>query len=299
MEIINLPEDIFSDPTELTDGIIIHPYTAKKDSFKGKSILSSNAISLVLTGEKTMHFAEKTVVIKDDEFHFLSSGNCLASMGLSRQGVFSSILLFFNDQILDTFYSKYAQLVSNYKASHAIAPERYIAFKKDAFIYNYIASLQLMFKSKKSISAAMKLLKFEELMLYLLEKYPAAILSFQSAHSASYGELKLRNVVETNITNNLSVEELAFLCDMSLSTFKRRFSKLYGTSPNKWLLQRKMAMAASLLQSKHTRPSDVFHQVGYENHSSFSHAFKQLFGVSPKSYQTQNGRLATRFDPPA
>ena len=77
MQIFNLPNDIFSEYKAGYENIIFHDYSAPVGSFKGKSILHKNAISLVISGEKTMHFAEKTVHIKDDEFHFLSEGNCL------------------------------------------------------------------------------------------------------------------------------------------------------------------------------------------------------------------------------
>ena len=93
--------------------------------------------------------------------------------------------------------------------------------------------------------------------------------------------------METNITNNISIEDLAFLCNTSLSTFKRRFLKLYGTSPSKWILQRRMEIAKDLLLHHHEKPSEVYHKVGYENHSSFTQSFKQTFGLTPKDFQLQ------------
>jgi AraC-like DNA-binding protein len=74
---------------------------------------------------------------------------------------------------------------------------------------------------------------------------------------------------------------------MSLSTFKRKFEKIYGMPPNKWILQQRMELARNLLLHSHEKPSDVYHKVGYENHSSFSQAFKQYHGVTPKSLQPQ------------
>ena len=95
MNIFNLPEDIFPDKNG-TDTIIIHDYLAPAGFFSGKSVLHKNAVSLVISGRKTMHFAEKMVHIEADEFHFLSSGNCLVSMKLSDRNEFRSILIFFS-----------------------------------------------------------------------------------------------------------------------------------------------------------------------------------------------------------
>lgn len=80
---------------------------------------------------------------------------------------------------------------------------------------------------------------------------------------------------------------MAFLCHMSTSTFKRRFSEIYHTTPQKWLLTRKLEMAAELLRSSEESPSGVYLKVGYQNHSSFSQAFRNHFGNTPSDYQQQ------------
>ena len=288
MNIFKLPEDIFPDNKGAEENIIFHHYAAPAGSFHGRSILSKNAISLVISGEKTMHFAEKKVTVKDDEFHFLSSGNCLVSMKLNERIPFKSILIFFDNMTLSNFYLKYNRQIEKIRAGHKISTELYLAFKKDGFILNFIDSLKLLFQKKANISTEMKQLKFEELMLHLLEVYPEKILSFQPATINEMGDFEIRKAVESNITNNISVEELAFLCNVSLSTFKRRFAKIFGTSPNKWILLKRMEIAKQLLQNNNEKPGNIFYKIGYENHSSFTKSFKQTFGLTPQDFQKKN-----------
>jgi len=283
MELVNLPYDIFPGKEIGKDEIIIHAYTARKGMQRGRSILHTNAISLVLQGQKTMHFVEQTLVVKEDSFHFLSAGNCIASMDLTEQEIFKSLLIFFPDKILADFYAKYEKLTNDYWSKHKVKPQAFVSLKKDSFIYTFIASLQ---ETMPTLSPAMKQLKLEELLLYMLERYPAYLLSFQPSRASSR-DLALRQVVETNIINNLGLEELAFLCNLSVSTFKRRFLKIYGCSPKKWFLQKKMELAANLLRNHGERPSDVFHKLGYETHSAFAQSFKQAFGKTPREYQEQ------------
>jgi AraC-like DNA-binding protein len=285
MDIFNLPEDIFPESRGNLESIIFHYYTAPVGAFKGRSILNRNAISLVICGEKTMHFAEKKVLVRDDEFHFLSMGNCLVSMELSNKIIFKSILVFFDDKILTDFFVKYTRKIDKIKDKLQISPEAYIAIKKDSFVRNFIDSLAMLLQSKVTVSMEMKKLKFEEFLLYLLENYPEKLLSFHFAPKNGPEDMDLRKVVEANIYNKISIEELAFLCNLSLSTFKRRFSKVYGTSPNKWFLQKRMELAKNLLQNHNHRPSEVYYKVGYENHSSFSKIFKTFFGSTPKEFQ--------------
>ncbi len=285
MDIVNLPDDIFPGRKKEPGEIIFHDYTAPFGAFKGKSILHKNTISMVISGEKTMQFAEKTVHIRDDEFHFLSASNCLVSMNLSAKQAFRSILIFFDQKVLTAFYLKYNTRINKTRASgsKAPAPSPYLAFKKDPFTRNFIESLSLLIQTNGNLSPEISLVKFEELMLYLLEKYPSQLLSFQTAGSGHPGDLALQKAVETNIVNNISIEDLAFLCNMSFSTFKRRFIKLYGMPPNEWFIWQRMKLAKELLH--HEKPSEVYYKVGYESHSSFSQAFKKSFGKTPREFQ--------------
>lgn len=283
--VFNLPRDIFPANQNLGERIIFHQYAAPMGSFSGRSLLSQNAISLVISGEKTMHFAEKSVRINASEFHFLSTGNCLVTMKLNEAIPFKSFLIFFDDSILTDFYLKHYQRIAEIQDKYKPAIEHYLAFKKDGFILNFIDSLNLLLQSKTKISMEMKLLKFEELMLYLLESYPERILSFQPAKDSELDDFQVKKVVESNILSHISIEEMAFLCNMSLSTFKRRFARIFRTSPSKWILQRRMERAKEMLQHNGTKPGDIYYQLGYENHSSFTKSFRQTFGVTPGEFR--------------
>ena len=287
MRTFTLPDDIFTGGKTPGPGLLFHNYAAPMGAFRGKSILGKNAISLVISGEKTMRFAERSVEVRDDQIHFLSTGNCLVSMDLKRKTPFRSILIFFDDSHLIQFFIKYKHKISTKSADAAGASDPYISFYKDALIRNFISSLQLLFDTGTEISPEMKQLKFEELLLHLLETHPAPLLSFQVTKSKYPDDLVIRRLVETNITSHIALEELAFLCNTSLSTFKRRFAGIYGTSPNKWFLRRRMELARDLLVLHHERPSDVYAKVGYENHSSFSESFRQIFGTTPKAFQSR------------
>jgi AraC-like DNA-binding protein len=285
MNITNLPWDIFPGETGSDERIIIHSYSAMKGSLKGKSILHTNAISLVIQGEKTMHFANKVLNITSNEIHFLSAGNCLASVNLSRMEIFRSILIFFTDKALFDFYAKYAPLTKKVNRQNGAGSQPFVLFEKDPFIINFIESLEYMLREKKLLSPEMRQLKFEELMLYLLEKSPDSILSFRPSERKDLNDLEIKKVMEMNITNSITVEELAFLCNISLSTFKRRFADIYGTSPNKWILHRRIEQAKHLLLHHREKPGEVYFKVGYENHSSFSQAFRQIVGMTPSEFQ--------------
>jgi AraC-like DNA-binding protein len=199
--------------------------------------------------------------------------------------IFKSILIFFDDKALFDFYAKYAPLTKKVNRQDGTGGQPFVLFEKDPFIINFIGSLECMLREKKPLSVEMRQLKFEELMLYLLEKCPGSILSFKPSKRKELNDLEIKKVMEMNITNTVTVEELAFLCNISLSTFKRRFADIYGTSPNKWILHRRIEQAKYLLLHHREKPGEVYFKVGYENHSSFSQAFRQIVGMTPRDFQ--------------
>jgi AraC-like DNA-binding protein len=124
-------------------------------------------------------------------------------------------------------------------------------------------------------------LKFEELMLYLLQKYGKNFELY--LHSLIIKESSsFKNSIESKIHSNLKLEEIAFLFNMSLSTFKRHFISEYKESPGKWLQDKRLQKAKETLEKGNLKPSDIYLDFGYNNLSNFSTAFKNKFGYSPK-----------------
>lgn len=96
------------------------------------------------------------------------------------------------------------------------------------------------------------------------------------------------NVIENNKLNKLTLPELAFLSNMSLSTFKREFTKHYHIPPIKWFQEKRLAHAAFLLSTQQKRPKEIYTEAGYETLSNFVQAFKKQYGTTPRQFQLTN-----------
>ncbi len=100
-------------------------------------------------------------------------------------------------------------------------------------------------------------------------------------------EHKLQEVVQANLFENLSLEELAFLSEMSTSTFQRKFKSIYGTSPKNYTINKRLERAKILLLSESLRVSEVAFECGFEDVSHFSKSFSSKYGKSPKQFRDQ------------
>lgn len=269
------------------DTFSTYDYVSDKETPRNKIFLPQNLVSFLEEGEKVVYYAENKTTITSNQFAILSSGNCLMTEKLPVNNTYRSTMLFFDDTALKKFFLKYAAVIHEIKPKQNKINKPFVVFEKDPFIRNLITSLQLIQSKPAAFSDRIIELKFEELMLHLLEIYPNEILSFHTRNPEEYSDFEIRKAVELNIPNNLTIEELAFLCHTSISTFKRKFVKIYNLAPNQYFVQQKMEMAKWLLL-QNENPGEVFYKVGYENHSSFSQSFKRVHGISPKEFQLKN-----------
>ncbi|HTN45759.1 MAG TPA: AraC family transcriptional regulator [Flavipsychrobacter sp.] len=95
------------------------------------------------------------------------------------------------------------------------------------------------------------------------------------------GKINLVDYMEKNFMFNLPIEKFSYLTGRSLTTFKRDFKKAFGRTPQRWLTQKRLELAYYQLKEKKKMPLDVCYEVGFENLSHFSFAFKKQYGVAP------------------
>ncbi len=92
------------------------------------------------------------------------------------------------------------------------------------------------------------------------------------------------NFIRSEYMNGITVGEIAERLNLDRSYFSTLFKKKVGISPEKYLLNYRMSLAASLLKMRRMSVSVVSYSVGYTNIYNFSKMFKKRFGVSPKEY---------------
>jgi len=82
-----------------------------------------------------------------------------------------------------------------------------------------------------------------------------------------------------------TVSRMAEGAGLSVSQFTRRFSKLFHTSPNVFLIQARIRKARDLLRESTLSVSEISDILGYRDVAFFSRQFKAMAGVSPKAFR--------------
>ncbi|MDR2037838.1 MAG: AraC family transcriptional regulator [Bacteroidales bacterium] len=95
-------------------------------------------------------------------------------------------------------------------------------------------------------------------------------------------KIDILDFLNENYMYELTMEEIASYTGRSLATFKRDFAKVSDTTPQKWLINKRLEIAYEKLQNENKKVSDVYVEVGFKNVSHFYSAFKKQYGFSPK-----------------
>ena len=87
--------------------------------------------------------------------------------------------------------------------------------------------------------------------------------------------------IESQYTENLSVDQLAAEANMSVSAFHHNFKSVTSTSPLQYLKSYRLHKARMLMIHDGMKASAAAMRVGYESASQFSREFKRYFGMTP------------------
>jgi AraC-like DNA-binding protein len=87
--------------------------------------------------------------------------------------------------------------------------------------------------------------------------------------------------MDANFLRNPSIEEIADRIQLSPNYFHRFFKQQAGTTPFKYMENRRLDLARKLLFDQRMNISQIAQETGYESLGYFSRAFRRRFGVSP------------------
>jgi AraC-like DNA-binding protein len=260
----------------ITPPILRHSYPEQTRSTPAEQFIPDFALSYQLAG---------TLLVTEDERRFeVPAGRCrlVQRNRLVRfvrkpaiDGPYRSVSVRLDQALLRQFSAEHGC-----RSARRVPSDTVISLPPGPALDDYIQSLQPCFdmpatdpgvqqKQKEGIALLLQIDPFLENILF----------DFADPERAD-----LRQFMELNFQFNVPMERFAFLSGRSLSTFKRDFLQVFGTTPGRWLQQRRLEEARRWLQQGQRRLADVYTDLGFEDLSHFSYAFKKAFGVPPSRW---------------
>ena len=165
-------------------------------------------------------------------------------------------------------------------------------FSKDMFTgkpcvisKNYVEGIMHYFYNKHVVSNEILAIKIKEILLLLLSSKKAEEVALLLEHFVNKRTASFKKVIETHVFSEISLEELSQLCDMSLSTFKRHFKKIYNTTPNEYLFDKRLENSKILLATSEQSIDEIALLSGFKTTAHYSRKFKEKYAIPPSQFK--------------
>ena len=153
---------------------------------------------------------------------------------------------------------------------------------------SFDVNLHVGLKSEITRNVVAEKICFNKLEYFLLSLLNEKKLEEQKHMSKGSTNYKL--IIDTmheNITKNLTIEELASLCNLSVSNLKKTFRKYGNDGVMKYFNQLKINRAIRFLKGGYTA-AQIAQQYGFSSQSYFSAVFKRETGMLPSEFKKKN-----------
>lgn len=242
--------------------------------FKSDLIFDDHMLIWFISGETKIILADATFHFKAGDI-FLIPRNVLATIiNYPHNGKpHKTVVMHLSAERLKKFY---ANIEVNRKE---VSDSKIFSFNNHPLLESCLSSVIPYFEMKGEFPEKIASLKITEA-ITILREIDTSIDNVLANFDVP-GKIDLINFMQRNFMFNLPLEKLGYLTGRSLSTFNRDFKKFFNTTPQKWLTEKRLELAYYQLTEKKKRPTEVYLEVGFEDLSHFSFAFKKKYGVSP------------------
>ncbi len=280
---MNVPFDLMKEVEAPFDKKEIYVTEFKEDTpSKIYTNVWENLLVIVLEGKKKLQYQNFECEIGEGQWGFFKSGNYIMNQILNpRKQHYKSLLLFYSDEFIREFLDKH-KLRTNVKVIHKGSLQY---GNVNEFMKKEVHHLESLVEVADGTMTPILKLKAEELLLYILQQDRGEFLAF--VESISGHNYDFQKYIEAHYTQYQEIETLAKDLNMSLSTFKRKFAEVYQESPSKWLKEKKLEYAKTILHNTDYSITDICFMSGFNAVSTFNALFKKRYGIVPSKMREQ------------
>jgi len=242
---------------------------------EGEQFVPEHVFSYQISGTLAINDGHQEYTFNEGDFRFSRRNHLIKFVKQPPvNGEFKTLSIYLDQETLRKFSLEYGYEAGPHQVDNSI-----LELKPNALYKSYMDSLLPYLQAGQSINENLQTLKLNEAILILLQANPDLkdiLFDFSEP-----GKLDLEGFMNKNFHFNVELKRFAYLTGRSLATFKRDFEKIFHTTPSRWLQQRRLQEAHYLIKEKGKAPSDVYLELGFEDLSHFSFAFKKTYGLAP------------------
>ena len=97
---------------------------------------------------------------------------------------------------------------------------------------------------------------------------------------------RVRDYIETNLDDRLTLSDLAGVACLSPYHFSRSFKEAVGVGPQRYVMQRRLERAKTLVRRSSQPLAAIAQEVGFVDQSHLTSIFRREIGMTPGRYRT-------------
>lgn len=248
--------------------------------------ITDNACFLyMLQGEMQYHRDEARVNIQHKHALFL---NCIQASktisNLNAGSVNEIMIVNFHPDILKRVYDREMPFIL--QASERMVSNKSVEVLNNNFlIEKYIEGLLFYFQHPALVNDDILVLKLKEIILLLAQTPNARAVQTIFTQLFSPTTYTFKQIIEANLFTQLSIDALARLNNLSVSSFKREFGRHYNDTPANYIKTKRLEKAAELLLLSTERIKDIAFSCGFNDLANFTKSFREKYQRTPGEFR--------------
>lgn len=188
------------------------------------------------------------------------------------------LLVLFSDRFLRDVATRVValQVQSPWRSSSPVLP-----LEVDDFVTTGCDTLSRLLSIPHAVPHQLAGIKINDLLFHLLLGGQNEALRALLATACAHLRPDIAMVMENNYLCNLPLSHYAAMCGRSLSAFKEDFRQLYGTTPARWLVHKRLHYARVLLDKSNFPIAEIADTAGFVNVAHFIKVFKARYHITP------------------
>lgn len=240
-----------------------------------------------LEGDMQFHFDDTKIMVPQNYSVLL---NCFKTGKKISNSISNSsneiVIISFHTDILKKIYERELPFLLQKPKNH-ITNQSSEKINNDFLIRKYIEGLLFYFENPSLVNDEILILKLKEIILLLSQTQNAETIQVILSQLFSPAIYTFKQIIEASLFLPVGIEELAQKTNLSVSSFKREFTKLYSTSPGNYIKTKRLENAAELLLLSDKRITDIAFDCGFNDLANFTKSFHDKYNMTPTHYRAQ------------
>ncbi len=267
-------------------GEVIMGRTSFEPPYKASQIMHNEARFVhVVNGNSKLYVPNQKIDLRKTDSFIMKCESFVNSWSKNKDGEATEVIVIrFVPALLKEVYAHdMPGVFSSPKTIDHSSPVEKI--ECNDMITHYVNSLRYYFNNPEMMTEDLLKIKFRELVQILLNSDSQGRLKSILNNLFVLNEYGFKDIIHAHLYEDLSVSDLAFFTNLSLSSFKRKFKQIFGTSPAQYIKLKRLEKAENLLITTNQRVSDIAFDCGFNDLAYFSKAFNAFYKLSPSEYR--------------